>query len=762
MNPELNPQDAELAKLLERTAQSIQPSPAFKAELEDKLNNARKPQRDESRSRWGNVFSILGLAASLAVLAFVLNWAIKNFTPIASQPASGSTVTVAAPTPQGELYEFNGIPLYLNAALPDAQQAVPLYSTHTEQFATEESVRALATQFHMNGRLYKTPGFLQDDFLVVDGNHRLQVRSNQYFTYYPDYPRAQRSLVTTAEVSNAEAQIAEFFSANGFTFPYTVEYNPAFGSYYANALTADGKIIVNESVTSNGARFQFDSQGILSVDFSLLSFDSAGTFGIISAEQALQIAMGPSTQRAQANYMPFSKTPQSWYREYPFDKTLTYWGFLSSVPSATGGDALVTLDGYNVTGNISDVPANSQFQFVQASGQFHSQNGAETFNVDSWSAIDGSEEALAGRIELTANGPQLATKDRGNIRLAPLPANFPIPMENACVTGVTNDGLLEWKTIQAFYNGFCGGGGGGGGGGPGFYLLNLSGTSVPLPTPQIFPTPIPLDQLPTGQLFEGLSGTLSVTIHVAPDGTERAEYAFIFDPGQSDIQYVDLAGDTIDALKTFHYRPLKIWGRLDHYDAFGTPVVMLDHYEVPFPDVQSKIIIGKVSAAEVNGEIVALFIADDGTNYAMLGFTGDPSGTGGVKGDGSAEMQAEVLLVPGETYAGYPGARVFSLAPLLDDQGNPFNMGITSSEPNVIPEALPTPKGFHYTIEKVELAYYIADQRYIPLEDASAQPYIQPVWRFWGHASDGSVIVILVQALQDPYLQPDPAFNTAP
>ena len=762
MNPELNPQDAELAKLLERSAQAIQPSSAFTAELEDKLNNSQKPQRAESSPAWKNILPSLGWVASLAVLALVFSWAIKNFLPTTPQPASGATPTKVAPAPQGIPYDFNGTTLYLNAPLPAAQADMPIYSIRAEQFASAESVRALAEQFHMQGQLYKTPGFTQDEFLVVDGERRLQVRSDQYFTYYPDYPRWQKPLFVESKAPDAEAQIAAFFSENGFNFPYSVEYNEAFGSYFANAINPDGAIIVNESMPSYGARFHFDEQGIVAVEFSLLSFESVGAYGILSAEQALQIALSASSQRMQMGLMSVSVTPQIWYREYPFDETITYWGYMTSLPSAEGAEQLVTIDGYTATGNIADMPANIQFVFVQVTGQFHSENGAKTFAVDTWSVYDGYEDSLGGRIELTVAGPQVATQDRGDIPLAPLPTGFPIPIENAYISGVLADGVFQWKTIQDFgdVEGF--GGGGGGGGGPGFFLINLSGTPVPLPTPEIFPTPIPFDQLPTGQVFEGLTGTLTVNIRVSEDGAKRTEYLFMADPGQSEIAFMFLEGDNLEALNDLQNRPLKVWGRLDHYDKFGNPILLVERYEVPYPDLQSQIIRGKITAAEVNGEVVSLFLAEDGVTYAMVGPNGIASGSSGVKGDGSVEMQAEVLMVPGETYAGYPALRVFSLASAFDENGDPFEMGMSSSEPNTFPENSTASIDYYLVVDKVELVYYLADQRYLPVDAIGLQPYIQPVWRFTGHTSDGSIFVILVQALQDIFLQPDPAYYRQP
>jgi predicted O-linked N-acetylglucosamine transferase (SPINDLY family) len=64
------------------------------------------------------------------------------------------------------------------------------------------------------------------------------------------------------------------------------------------------------------------------------------------------------------------------------------------------------------------------------------------------------------------------------------------------------------------------------------------------------------------------------------------------------------------------------------------------------------------------------------------------------------------------------------------------------------------------TIENVELVYYISDPHYIVPD--TAQPYIQPAWRFHGHYSSGDEFEILIQALKQEYLIPELAPYTRP
>jgi len=97
MNANMNPKDDELAKLLEASADNITPNPVFLAQLEDKLKAAHKP------ARWTlpdmrTMFTAVGWAGALVVLAFVMTWAIRHLAPNPPQPASG----ISTSTPQSE------------------------------------------------------------------------------------------------------------------------------------------------------------------------------------------------------------------------------------------------------------------------------------------------------------------------------------------------------------------------------------------------------------------------------------------------------------------------------------------------------------------------------------------------------------------------------------------------------------------------------------------------------------------------------------
>lgn len=66
------------------------------------------------------------------------------------------------------------------------------------------------------------------------------------------------------------------------------------------------------------------------------------------------------------------------------------------------------------------------------------------------------------------------------------------------------------------------------------------------------------------------------------------------------------------------------------------------------------------------------------------------------------------------------------------------------------------------TIESIELAYYVRYPPYVLADPSAGIQYLQPVWRFYGHYSNGDEFEILVQALKEEYLLPEPAPYTPP
>ncbi len=820
-NEKLTPQELETANKLEQLAGSIHPNPAFEADLEKKLKAAHRPKRGFFKNPMKKIIPSIGWAAALATLAFVLNWGITTLTPTPPQPASGSTPNEATPTPapsvingdkpNGSAFDWNGTTLYLNAPFPELPTELPLYLLQPSQHATLESARALADQFGMSGQIYlvppEVPGDAAHDFLVVDGNQRLQVRSDQYFYYYPDYTMYITSY-NPVDHPNAEATIRAFLADKGFNFEYTIEEMGMPGTYNVNPLMPQGLPLNYEFFSYSGLTFQFGADGLFAVYASLTQYAPVDdkTYQLITAQDAfdklLDNAGEPGYTIGESSpYEPMS----AWTRPRRENETVTVWGWMNSYPSAEGSSPLVTVDGYTVTGNITDVRPDLPNTFVELTGRFtSSSDGSKSFIADSWREYDGYEDALFGSLERDGNNVVIVTADGSVYTLPDVPAEVPVPTENIYVTGVKQGDTFEWKILddrRSF------GGGGGGGGGLGFYKINLSGTPVPLPTasPAIpsggseagFPyvvvagdtcqsisalfivdvqsliaanglSPdcsdlkidqtivIPFTPAMPPERFDGQRGILNITIYEQADGGQRVVYGFL--TNNMDYPYLTLEGEGLESLQSNNARPVNVWGEISYDPAIGIPSLKIERYEIPFPGLQYQIFKGTESDATVNGQELRLFTDTNGTTYVELN-TGcfDPLSGAPLTGLPGDLLLAEALAIPDQTYEGYPTLCVYSTSLAINPKnGLPMEVTVSADQPSVLPEPPLGPAGEPptLTIERIELVYYVPNQRYLT-EPAAGPVYIQPVWRFYGHYSDGSIFEALIQALDPLFLLPE-------
>ncbi len=813
----LSPEETRLAALLEKTAQDLQPTPEFLLTLEKRLKT-RFLNRPSKRSFWKEAGLALGGAAALLALALLLSWLIRSFI-VTPEPALGETPmpgvpSQPAPTPTGAAYDWRGTPLTLQAELPAAPSQAQIYEYQPPAPVTLEEARAFAAQMGLNGAVYGNPGA----YLIVDGDQRLSISAEGRFEYYPDYPRypawARLGNSPATMPVNAGEQIGQFLQSHGFTFDYVIRPSAPFGGYFVLPLTPDGYPICHEYFRCAGLLITLDEQGILSVEGSLVRYapvDAAKTYDIISAEEALQIVLAANGQAGMIEGMNSAGgAVPTWYRAYPLEQTVTYYGWLSVIPSAEGGAPLALLDGYPATGSVAELNRGSE-GFVAARGRFRAQNGGRVFELESYEPLTGFVDGLQGTIRKRDDGATVLETVEGETLLLPdPPAGLSLPLENAFVLGVRQGEVFDWKSIDLR---MTHGGGGGGGGGLGFYRLNLSGTPVPFPTPEAAPQfgggggggggeggqtytvqegdtlskiadqfgvtvealmqanglntsglifigqtlVIPAEGDFQPQRAEALRGTLSITIYQRTDGSQRVDYQLI--NNGTPFPSLPLAGENLEALQPYQYMPVDVWGVIEMRD--GQPVLNVERYEVPFPGLQFQILHGKQQSVTLEGQTATLFTTTDGTTYVQMspdGFWVDGS-TAGLSGD---EVAIEALIVPGESFGGYPAARVFA-ATMVPQGGPTHELTVTANQIPVYDE--PQPGDFTpptAVIERVELVYYLPDPNgNSDLNDPDAR-YLQPAWMFSGHYSDGTEFFILVQALKRDFLLPETAPFAAP
>ena len=719
------------------------------------------------------------------------------------------------PIPQGQGFEYNGTMLYLNVDLPSLPTEANVYLTLPDQHATVESARALALRFGIQGQVYETPGEVPGttDYMVTAGGPRIYVRSNNYFAYYREYGGNFIGGRTLTD-EQAAASIAEFMQSHGFGFEYRLERAPQiYGEYYVVPLLDDLPLRYDYLMPARLDITLDENAEVMSVYGALIDTQKVGAYGIRSAEEALQKIIGFTDVGIQQTMRWGGMlNEQLWQRAYPDNEPIMLYGEVRIFrPAEAGGVPLFTLQEHPLTGNTAGLEAVQEGVFVEASGQFTIQDDVRLFEVASWTYSSGQSTSLTGALR-TEGGGFILFSDGKDYPLADVPVNVPLgtqpPDEQVIVSGFLVDGRMEWTMIQYFPPG--NNGGGGGGGGSGFYELNLSGTPMPLPTPVptvpstggggggggggsgymytvvagdtcqgiaatfevsvedlIAENGLPADcstlqvdqtltiQVPSPSLpetVEGLRGMLMVNQYNRPDGSQRMEYALI--TANPDYPYVLLEGDGLDALKGYRNRPVDVWGALEMDASQFALVVKVDKFEIPFPDLNFQILKGTEKIVEVENQTVLLFTTKDGQTFLELNSDcNSPAGAESALSANETAIQAETLAIPSQAWGGYPTVCMFSKAPTLDPSGQPIELQVTSDQVYVMEDPItnvpPT-----MTIEKVELVYYITDPRY-PAAGASSSPaYVQPMWRFYGHYSNGDEFEFLVQALKDEFLSP--------
>ncbi len=687
-------------------------------------------------------------------LTFISEVVFGEATP-QPDPFSGENTPVAENgTPEGRVYQWNGQSVYLNAPFPEAPAAMKIYLAKDELAASVEDVQTLAQKFGMTGEIYQVPGEIAGttDYLMVDENQQLRIRSDRYFTYYPNYAESINSL-DTKENPNANTLIDEFMRTHGFDLNYKIEHSEFYGGYLALPLTFDGFTIHHEHFSTNGYIFEFNENGIVSVRSSLINYQGIVTAQVISAEEAFNKLLNPNNYYGILSGMHSAHSgTSSWRRVHSLDQTFTYYGFLNSTnKSITGAAPLITLDGYRITGTVQNVPENMPNTFIEAVGQFHELNGVKIFELESWKNYDGFEEGYQGTILQEGDQTLLITTEGKKLSLLDIPADLPLPAENIFITGVTRGGEFDWKNIDNRSMT----GGGGGGGGSGFYKLNISNTPMPIPTP------IPTLQPPILEphQFEKQRGIIGVAITTQNDGSQRVDY--LLATNNPDYPYLFLEGENLQSLQAYHNRPIEIWGAVDRFDKNGNIVVKVDKFEVPFPDLQFKILKGSEKIAEIEGNNTILFTEDNGQSYVELAPNCydmiSPESIGDIDEIGQGIL-IEALIVPDQTLGGYPTVCIFSRTIAVNPtNGEPVDLEITADQPYITDESIPS--GINpptMNIENVELVYFTPDMRYYPTPDPNAEPpYLQPAWRFSGHYSNGSEFEFIVQALKAEFLSPD-------
>lgn len=576
-NP-MSPEDEKIAQKLNQVAEQTHANAQFAAELEERLRNAHQRKKSWFMLAFQQFSPALRLAFLLILLGVALSWSIKTLIP-APQPATDNTpVALETVTPTVEAvinrtatpfiteddgYDWRSTKLYLATTLPESPAEANVYVLQSEQPITVDGVRALAERFGMQGEIFESE--LEPNapsaFSVVDGKQRLNVRSDWYFEYIPDYTKIVSESQFSLSNPNAAAIIDEFLRSHNFDFPYTIESSELYRGFYVQALTPDGFPIHHEYFAQNGLFFQLNDTSVAYVSANLLKYDQIGTYGIKSVQEAFQQVIEAKDLNGMIEGVHASgKPPQVWKRDYPLNERVTIYGWLYASQSTDGQQLLVSIDNFQAKGILAGAEILDKLTFVKATGQFTLENETKVFNVESWEIYrrDGEgyfgKDAFLGTLQKQGDDV-IFVWEKGTFLLPDVPSDVPLPLENAFIYGVTLGDVFEWEGIEYAEASERGGGGSNG---MGFYKLNLSGTAVQIPTPTVLPQTNPGAGdyiVQEGETCGDIAARFGVSIQSIIDQNQLSEDCLI-SVGQSlilpdtaaqpaDVMYVVKENDTL-------------------------------------------------------------------------------------------------------------------------------------------------------------------------------------------------------------------------
>lgn len=772
MNPsefqsELTPEERDVALNLSSVAEDLQPNNQFIKKTEAELRNVFAAKKDNRMQRMNLIWQSLAGATAIAALTLLILWLVKGvapdvvLTPVpAAQETSQSTTqpVEATPmptaTPSLPVYERWGTTVYRAVEFPAAPAEADLYPypSPAGQSATLEAARAFALRFGMDGVPYDG-GSYGYRYLFNDGRQSLYINSEQDFLYLSG--KEYTPSLPGVPLDVAQPAIDAFLQSYGFNFAHQVVAGNAPGWFTVVPLTADGLPMFYGPSLAQGMSVALATDGqILQAQASLFTAtgDSLGKFSIISAEEAWQKFLDDSTglgvtetsgSQAAVNW-------QSWSRVYPDDQPVTFYCVATISPALEVGiSPLITCGGVLLSGNLDglgNLDGAGLNDLLVVQGQFKTNAaGGRELEVERWEKSTSQKTYLMSG-EVRREGDRvILTSDGADYVLPDVPADFPIPALDVGATGVIIGDVLEWEVL-GIHMPFGGGGGGGGA----FARINLSGSLVPWPTPEPIASPTP-NTVP-GQRLDGIRGDLQVFIYQKSDSSQVMEYRLGVPTGDAYIAYI-LQGADLSGLNAAHNRPVDIWGTVTGYTPTGNPIVTVERSVIPYPDLKFQVLSGTEQVVTLDGLDVILLTTEEGQTYVE--FSGDaPAPSFSLTGVAGESVNVLALLIPNESFGGYPAARVFGGGPASETTKEQVaEMPVGLDKPYIIPGDPPSLTTLPaLTIERIELGYYISDPRNPPPTDA----YLQPAWHFYGRYDNGDFFECVVQALVPELLYPEP------
>ena len=791
----MNPKDKKIIELLENTAQAIKPNMVFEHELEKRLTAAHKPKPDLFAFLRQNFFPTLGWTIALVILVSGLSWATRSL--VSRTPASGNGFICPVTEPNGSLPPGETVesPEYLgNGELwtvlwPDGKVMMEQHNQETDGSLSMKWgwVRAVTGALTIEGhRLDAEAKPLRADIPDGYGDTGFQV-SALIFTTTGCWE------VTGRVGESSLTFVTEVLFEGVKPTPVAIQEisTPIPSTPIANDENydwRDTKLTLSQALPESPAEAKVYSLKLSQPATMDEARALAQQFGLNG-----EVTETPGEISGYFDYLIIDGKQKLTVRS---DHYFTYFSDFENftLGKLPGGQALAIIDNF-----LKQYHFNFAYNIEMAIGNEGRQYGILPLTPDGYEMSFDYMTPL--RFDITLDDNRNIIFSGYQINLEPL-EGFGIRTAEEAFQKILAPSQ-QFGMMEIFH------GNGGGGGGSSFYKLNLSGTPASFPTP----TPAPISdrsqyivqegdtltsiaeshginteelmqinglsesrifigqvliiprQLNIDQRIEGLRGLFTVNIYRSSNGSQRVEYGFILKQEDSPIPYMLLEGNELSNLEKCHNRPVDIWGIIDRYDNFGRPIIKVESYEAPYPDIEIQVLQGTQENIELDGNTAVLFTTNAGEKYIQLLPAGDLMVDPDIDPT-QPQLFIEGFIIPNETYAGYPAFRYFTGGLVFNPQdGTPMEYETSIDQPYIM-EGVPNNNSIPptATIEKMDLAYYIRNPIYSMTDSnagADAQ-YLQPVWRFYGHYSNGDEFEILIQALKDEFLYPELAPNTPP
>jgi LysM repeat protein len=664
-----------------------------------------------------------------ASLTFVTEVVFGEATPTPELSTTQNTTTSenATPVPEDGGYVWRDTKMYLAQPLPQSPIEAQVYSLKLNQPVTKDDVLVLAQRFGIQGEVQELPPDFSNStgYMLTDGTQKLEVQSNNYFVFYPNYTAAALGTVPEEQVRTV---IDGFLKKYDFDFEYHVESAPGVSGqqYTIKPLTPDGAEIRSDFIMPVGYQVTIDGTGqILAFSGYLLNHEPIGTYPIITAEEAFQDAIADLPQFGRIESF-LGKNGGGGGGGPGFYK-LNLSGTPVPFPTTTA-KTKVFLGSTDYIVTEKDTLASIASSFGISLAQLAQANDLSSENIISVGQkliIPSTPQDTANYIYTVVAGDTCRSiASTFNISIEDLITNNNLPAD--CST-LSIDQVLVIPNVQ---------------------ISAVQEMSIP------YTQPI---QLEIGQRIEGERGIFQVNIY---EESQRIEYAFFgTTPENSDLPYMILEGSDLQSMQKYNNLPINLWGTVTGFGRNEAVVVEIDRYEIPFPDLDFQIIEGTQKMMEIDGKTVLTFTTDDETTYVQIASLAVPLDEHYISGKEGDRVLLEVLIIPDEIYKGYPTLHMYSgnlaVDPIsgktnkLKITANQFN---TYNEPSLTTEVNTPPTA---TIEKVELVYYLPNLWYGNTNPNADAKDMQPAWRFYGHYSTGDQLEIFVQALKQEFLLPE-------